>query len=262
VKKAYHEQLCDIAEQYPNIHAVLSAREYRRGITMRLLSDEFAVILGGIEQLVVYLHNLHAVYQEHAATKKIAFLVMRIIEDYETSLDAALAGVYYISNDRMRDVLEIELLLKEFVADTEAIDAWLSADGETIHRRFSPNSLRQRLANRSGVKPSELPGAGDYKAHSQLLHLAPWHARGVLLSPDGVSVTTGKDAFRFLLLCLGEMFYHSGAVIDALHGMLSKMCHIDYGEKHFEEHLSDFKAAYEFIMPLTQRLRISRHDVS
>src|SRR5215216_5793396 len=127
--------------------------------------------MGGIEQLMRSLLIIEAEYDKHSSLRHVSFLISRISEDFEAALESCLAGYYYITSDRMRDVLEIELLLKNFLIDHTRIEDWLNGDDDTIKDKYNPNAMRQRIAKTLGVLVKDLRGADDYKAHSKMLHL-------------------------------------------------------------------------------------------
>ena len=117
-----------------------------------------------------YLNDLRRTYSDDDQLAGIAWLLDRTKADFITALDAALAGLNGVAFDAMRDVMEIEYLLRDFRYDPSAIARWLSDK----HRRdFMPVKLRERHARKLGVAVKDLPDSQDYKIHSEGLHVSP-----------------------------------------------------------------------------------------
>lgn len=77
-------------------------------------------------------------------------------------------------SDSMRDVMEIEFLLRDFVGRPDNIGVWTSADAKTLRNKFSPKEIRRRVANDLFPgKGFNLPDADEYAVHSAVLHPTP-----------------------------------------------------------------------------------------
>ncbi|MGH7923232.1 MAG: hypothetical protein ACREQH_01420 [Candidatus Binatus sp.] len=103
--------------------------------------------------------------------------------------------------------MEIQFLLRDFEADPNGIDDWLTASEQDRLKRFRPFILRQRQAARLGIKPEDAGEARDYKAHSGALHVMPhpMPLGGKGFAPD--KDTFGRD------MCFWEMFEHGRRLI-------------------------------------------------
>jgi hypothetical protein len=112
----------------------------------------------------------------------------------------------------MRDVMEIELLLREFAADLGRLDAWRSADDRTLRRDFSPDAVRKRLAG-PGL---ELPDGLEYKHHSEALHPVP---NPPDLDTYSRELTTTTDVGTLARHSL-ELLEHGRRVLDAMDEIL------------------------------------------
>jgi hypothetical protein len=98
------------------------------------------------------------------------FLPTRIADDVRMSLEGMLSGYLQVASDAMRDVIETELLVRDFALDSRQIDRWRNADEGLLWQDFRPGQCRKRQANALGVPIADVPGTTDYNAHSQLLH--------------------------------------------------------------------------------------------
>lgn len=100
-------------------------------------------------------------------------MISRARADFETAVEAGLTGLHGVVADAMRDVMEIEFLLRDFLHEPGHIEEWLNADERTRHNKFRPAILRQRQAQRLQVRPEDMSEATDYRAHSTFLHVNP-----------------------------------------------------------------------------------------
>jgi len=105
----------------------------------------------------------------------------------------------------MRDVMEIEFLLRDFAAEPRNLDTWLAADFKTLSDRFRANHLGQRHAGRLGKRPEELGEHSDYKAHSFALHVTPWPSPFSAKGFRGADVSFGIDMAFWELFDTGDV---------------------------------------------------------
>ena len=138
-------------------------RRYQRGARLK-----------GYEELIEHLVQLEVLYKRNRKLRPIAFLIERARGDFETALEAALSGYHAVAHDAMRDVMEIEFLLREFRYEPHHINQWLKCGPKERNDRFRPALLRQRHAKRIGKAPEDVGEAADYKAHSTYLHVSPY----------------------------------------------------------------------------------------
>jgi hypothetical protein len=121
--KSYSSILSEVETKYPAACRMLRRREFIRGISLWFLArDSLELLLAGLDEFIVQLGRIESRYSDHEQTQQLSFVVARIAEDFEVAIEATISGLYYIANDRMRDVLEINLLLKDFLADKTQIE--------------------------------------------------------------------------------------------------------------------------------------------
>ncbi len=125
-----------------------------------------------LEALIGFWLELEASYADIAELKVIQPLVVRGRQDVEVSIYLLDSGLYALVSDCARDLMEIEFLFRHFVEEPTTLGQWLAADEKTRKDKFSAAALRQAEANRRGVPVTSLPDSGDYKGHSQLLHVS------------------------------------------------------------------------------------------
>jgi hypothetical protein len=229
--------------------ALAKAEDHRR---RRLSQYIGGVRLAGLEQLYEYLDASRAAYEnapgpEPAASdqtfdiRQIAFLLERVKTDFQTALEAAMSGYATVASDAMRDVMEIEALLLDFVTSPEHLAEWLAADRATLIGKFGPATVRRRLKD-AGVKPWSDPGfvAVDYQAHSQSLHVSP-HVFPIG-GERGVAPSSGTmfDDLPFM-----EMFEHGIRVTKPIEVL--RLIAYDIGPRDADQLVpSDkFETAYE-----------------
>jgi hypothetical protein len=107
--------------------------------------------------------------------------------------------------EHARFLLELQLLLEDFVAEPSGLQVWASLPAHERHSRYSFGQLRQRAEARQGIPPGMVsPHRDDYRAHS--LHSHPYPARDRLLALE-----RGWDA----LFDLGDLFSHVGNTLSA-----------------------------------------------
>ena len=156
----------------PSLADVLNRAHNNR--CSRLLHYANGATLRGVEELLSYLHEAEKNFSENSHLKLISRLVKRLGGDFETGIEAFLAGFHSVLFDTMRDVMEIEFLLRDFLIWPTHLDEWFNCNDEVRYNRFRPAVLRQRYANFVKERPQDLQEATDYKAHSQFLHVTPY----------------------------------------------------------------------------------------
>jgi len=130
--------------------------------------------LKGCDELLNHLTAVELTFRADSQLKDIAFLIARARGDFETALETTLAGLHAVVFDSMRDVMEIEFLLRDFVDNPGHMNEWLTVSDRKRREKFDPAMLRKRFAERQGSKPEDMIEAKDYKAHSQYLHVTPY----------------------------------------------------------------------------------------
>lgn len=131
-------------------------------------------ILPALDQVLAHCQALTEHLSQHANVGDLAFLVRRLEADFEIAIEALLVGRQSVVADSMRDVMEIEMLLRDFAARPQNVEAWVKADNRTLQKTFSPKEVRRRLANDLYPgKGLDLPEADEYAVHSAGLHPSP-----------------------------------------------------------------------------------------
>jgi hypothetical protein len=127
--------------------------------------------LKAIDSLLKYLISVSRSLTEASGTRDLAFLSDRIADDVRISLEGLMSGHLQVASDAMRDIMETELLIRDFALDPSQIEKWRNASEDVLRKSFRPVHLRQRQAAALGVDIKDVPGATDYSAHSELLHV-------------------------------------------------------------------------------------------
>jgi len=215
-EKNYKELLLELAESHPYLARSLQKGNQNRVERLERLLP--GVRLKGLEVFILHLSKIESVMQEQDGLKKIAFLIGRTRGDYEKALEAALAGMHSVVSDSMRDAMEIEFLLRDFLHEPTHVDEWLNASEETRYDRFRPAVLRHRHAQRQGCNTKDLCEYYDYKGHSMYLHVSPrpypFGGNGIAEADDTFSADS----------CYWEMFEHARRLVFAIYDLVKKHC--------------------------------------
>ena len=191
-------------------------KELNRYLNEDTLSKHFpGSYFAGLEEIYCILDVIREAYEHSEALKDIAFLVARVQADFESAVDAGLAGFNGVVLDTMRDVMEVEYLLKDFLHDKQQIRRWLNADRATLLRDFGPAALRRRHAAARDTVPEKLPDASEYRLHSEGLHVSPAFILDDLAGKGFTKVPSGRG----VEFCFAEMFEHARRVILAAHDL-------------------------------------------
>lgn len=223
----YRALLGNLSMAKPRLAAPLIRAESSRAARVDQLAG--GARFAGLEELLATLDSVAERFEEHAKLSRAAHLVRRATADIETAIEASLSGYMGVVNDAMRDVLEIENLLRDFALDLERLDVWFTADDNTRWKRFRPVVVRERLkaAGLLGDAHTDL----DYAAHSRHVHVtpdAPPIARRGLAS----STETLFDVGFF------EVFYHAGRLWSSLLSLAESVAGVDQVLVPQEEDLS------------------------
>ncbi|MEU8196311.1 hypothetical protein AB0C10_21245 [Microbispora amethystogenes] len=167
----YDTTLGEIATKHPRLGAVLTEAHRRRAeMSATLLED---VRLKGANELLIRLDQIAQAFHAQPPLNRVAFLIERSTSDFETALEAALAGYGAVTFDAMRDVMEIQFLLMDFSLTPSNMEEWLSADDKTLRGKFAPVAVRQRLKAAGVGNLGENGASSDYKGHSMAIHVRP-----------------------------------------------------------------------------------------
>lgn len=207
--------LRELANTHPKTATHLSTAQSNR--EERLFQYLAGARLKGYEELITHLEELEPVFTRNRKLREISFLISRARCDFHTALAAALSGFHSVAHDAMRDVMEMEFLLREFYYEPQHIQQWVMCTPMERNKKFRPALLRQRHANRLGKQPQDLPEASDYRGHSMSLHVSPYRN---LFGGPGLSNPTmpfGDDS------CFWEIFEHGRRMLFAAHSSDAKL---------------------------------------
>jgi hypothetical protein len=100
-------------------------------------------------------------------------LVVRARADFVIAVDATLAGQLSVVSDPMRGVLEIEMLMLDFIVEPRHLRRWLEGSDRDRRGFFAPGEVRKRLRDAGAGEVTRSVFGLDYKAHSAALHVNP-----------------------------------------------------------------------------------------
>ena len=211
----YASSLKDLTVNFERLSSTLEEAEVRRANALLWLADDAR--LKGVNDLLEQLDRIAIAFTVEDRLRKLAFLIRRLIADFETALEATLSSYAAVAFDAMRDALEIEYLLRNFALDENLIDEWLNADEKTIVDKFGPAKVRKRL-QAAGIQGfGRNAQSADYKGHSQMLHPTP-HGSPILpekgRTPPGIF---GRD------IGFWEIFDHARGIWSAIAFLASKI---------------------------------------
>lgn len=212
----YHAALKESAKAYPHATEALMRADRHRPRRWQQFVD--SVDLRAIDLLLGFLISVSQSL-DASELHDLAFLPERIADDVRISLEGLLSGYLQVASDAMRDIIETELLIRDFASDPDRISTWRKAGEEGRRRYFWPARMRERQAKVLGVPPAEVPGAADYAAHSQLLHVRP-----PLLFPrsPGPDTLAGLRVI-YILDALADIMRHGASAVEALSLLLNTL---------------------------------------
>lgn len=244
----YHATLEESAKSYPLVTEALMRSDRHRARRWEQFIDP--VDLQAMELLLNFLTSASNLLEDDDKTYDLAFIPTRIADDVRMSLEGLLSGYLQISSDAMRDIIETELLIRDFTLDLQQIDRWRNASERALRNDFQAGQMRKRQADALGIPISDVPGATDYQAHSRLLHLGP-----PLLferSPE-----SGHQAI-YVLDALYEVMFHGLSVIEALGSFLEAinrpLSDLDVTLAALRLSLADLKTAHAAIEAMERRI--------
>ena len=130
--------------------------------------------------------------------------------DFATAVEGFLSGFHKTVLDAMRDVMEIEFLMRDFVINPWHIEEWLTGSQKTRRDKFRSAVLRQKYAASKGRAAPDMPEATDYKGHSLLIHVLPHENPIVYAAPGEALDVIGS------LVCLYDIFEHAHRLFAAV----------------------------------------------
>jgi hypothetical protein len=204
---SYGATLALLASKLPRVATSLHAAEARRATQLSELLN--GAHLKGANELLTKLDALAEAFEEDPALARLAFLVRRGVADFEVALEATISGYVAVAFDAMRDILDLENLLRDFANHPANVNEWLAADEQTLRKKFTPARVRERLYSAEGVDLARTPESVDYRGHSMALHVRPRHA---LIPEKGLRPGSGWDVD----IGYWEMFEHARRLLLAI----------------------------------------------
>jgi hypothetical protein len=156
----------------PLVWAELEALQRRR----REHRSRYAggVRLLGLEDLIAHLDTTASEFESGSDLPTGARrLVVRARADFIIAVDATLAGQLSVASDAMRDVLEIEMLVLDFIAKPTHLQRSLEGSDRDRRTFFAAGTLRKRLRQAGAAEVTRSVFGLDYKAHRAALHVNP-----------------------------------------------------------------------------------------
>ena len=203
-----------LSESHPTIAGFLSCAQSNR---QKNLSQYLGgARLRGYEELINHLEQLEYVFQRSRRLQGISLLIRRVRGDFQLGLETTLSGFHSAAHDAMRDVMEVQFLLREFYYEPSRIEQWLQATPKELNNKFRPTILRQPHAKRLGSRPEDVAEASDYRGHSMWLHVSPYP------HPFGGTGFSGPEGPFDTDLCFWEMFEHGRRVLFEAHRLRRK----------------------------------------
>lgn len=209
----YLIMLKTITPDYPNLGAALNRAETNRAFRFKSLAKAGRQ-LHALDEILAYTGELERYFTEAPKVSRIAFLLHRVHGDLATAVESFLSGFHKTVLDAMRDVMEIEFLMRDFAITPWHIEEWLTASPKIRHNKFRPAVLRQRYAASKERTASDMPEADDYRGHSGLIHVLPYENFIVGATPGEAADALGS------IVCLYDIFEHARRFFAAV-GQLS-----------------------------------------
>lgn len=208
---SYTGELKAAERDLPVLVDILGRAETNRVERFKALSGK-AGQLRALEEILTYTKELQIYFRSEEQVSQVAFLLRRVRGDFATAIEALLSGFHKTVGDSMRDVMEIELLFRDFTLNHGHISEWLTASEKLRRDKFQAGSLRQRYAASVGQAPGDMRDAIDYRGHSMMLHVLPYENPIVWATPSEARDAIGS------LVCLYDIFEHAHRLFAAVNG--------------------------------------------
>lgn len=188
------------------IFARLKSTHERRGENFLQLYTTFGLGLQACNEASTWLHWMAGL----CTRSSLASLIERADINIARALEAILASDHATCNDIGRDLMEIEVLLRDFVRSPAQLEKWASSAREGRGDAFGFGKVLDRLRAAKGLSDQlVLPDQWEYRAHSASLHPTPaGRQRAAWDVADDPTVQLEHD--------LGDVLVHIGRIITAL----------------------------------------------
>lgn len=204
----YAKSMFAASVMFPHAGSVIWTAQQHRLKMIQL--PQLVRLTRGIENLFALLIGFHQAFVDSNDLTPIAFLVERLLCDYQATYELSLSGLFGSAVDTLRDTMEIEHLLNDFAHEPSHIQEWLTASTRRERKQFDPVKLREREADRQKrCSQEDLQTSADYKMHSESLHISRIPAFARLKGVHEFDET-------FSLFPIYEIYFHGASTIKVL----------------------------------------------
>jgi hypothetical protein len=208
------ELLAMLTPEFSSVVPILYRSGHFRSTRLRRYLN--TTVLSGLNRLLERLELAAEAYEKDDRLKPATVLVRRARADFEAAIVCTFSGLSFVCRDQVRDVMEIEYLLRDFRYDLARLDKWAKASPDEERDRFNPGILRQREAKRRGIGVNKLVDSLDYKVHSRALHVTKASVRS---GARGVEADRGKAGVFRGDQDIWEIFIHAGRLLEQVIGL-------------------------------------------
>lgn len=170
-----------------------------------------------LDETLAYLAEAQKAFARSRRLSPIELLVSRAVGAFETGVLSVSTENYRCALNAMRDVMEIEYLLSDFLHTPQNLQDWFGCDDRARWKRFQPVKLRERKANRLETSLERLSDTRDYKSHSEILHILPRH-----LPLIGYGICDEKHEAGFHI-ALSDIVEHAWRFVLTVHSTRRRM---------------------------------------
>lgn len=176
-------------------------------------------------------------------------MVLRAHKTLQATTLNATAGIEIPTMSLLRDLIEIEFLLKYFTIHPNKVSEWWYADGKTRSREYSPKELRKQIAKK--FPESKKPMEDDYFGHCEIAtHPTPLSLKLQSEFKNNSLLPPSRDQ-AFVWACIMEVSFHA-----------ARMAHLVayLGDMIYPQ--SDFKKKIDKLQKLTSNTSIEKKVAS
>lgn len=134
-------------------------------------------------------------------------MVLRSHKTLQIATLSALAGIEIPTISLLRDLIEIEFLLRYFIINPTEVSTWWHADRETRIKKYSPAKLRKAITKK--FPELKKPMEDDYFGHCEIAaHPTPKSLKLQSELGNNSLFYSSKDQI-FAWICLMEVSFHA-----------------------------------------------------
>lgn len=155
--------------------------------------------LSAVDRCLAMLDALQAGYEPKQSSAALRSLVRRMANVAMASLSLATEAYYQCSMSLQRDILETGFLLEFFFRHPAEVEAWMSADRQTLLRNYKPKKIRSRLGEDGADRDRIYETFCEFATH-------PTTKGARMLLVDRDSAAAGPVLVpRSMQACIGEL---------------------------------------------------------